>query len=735
MRDDFPSFTSLLTRSALCLLCCVAGAAARTANPAAGALPMFFQPAGGDNAFVASGSRSAVVIRPERVEIALRGVERVAGGMQSPRDTVCLESQSQGANLRMSLVNANPMSRMVGVGPKLPNVHFLTGGEDSAWTRVRCESVYPGIDVVYYGNNHEIEYDFVVAPGASPSDVQLAFSGHDSISIAPSGDLVLGIGRAAVRQLRPVIYQEVAGRRVEVNGGYKIEGGRVGFHVASYRRNLPLVIDPVLSYSSYFGGNYGDISMVVRAGPDESLYIAGQTLSKKFLFTVPTNAFQKSFKGGTLNGDAFVARFDSTGSNLIYFTYLGGRAEDGIFDLAVDADGHAFVTGFTTSDNFPVRNALFPKLHGTRDPVLGTYNKDAFVAVLDPSGSSLVYSTYLGGAGNDVGAGIALDASGAAWVVGTSGSTNFPVRNPLPGGQRRKKQQDVFVSKFTPGGTDLIFSSYMGGDKQDAGQGIAVDSAGDAHLIGYTLSKDFPVTNAFQSLFNATTNKTSTADAWVAKISSGGFLLYSSFLGGAGTDIGYRVAVDAANSVYCVGYTLSKAFPNTLTNVPGITNSRASSFANTDAFLTKVAVNGLGAPEIAYSTVYGGAMADVAWDVSVTPSGDVHTIGITSSYNFPTIHAIGSLSGTNSGNQEIFLFALNAAASSVLYSGYFGARGSDYGYGITVLPTSGGVALTGRTTSTAFPLFSPAQSTRYGGNDAFLSILQSAVAPIIPIGD
>ncbi len=480
-------------------------------------------------------------------------------------------------------------------------------------------------------------------------------------------------------------------------------------------------LDAQATYSSYFGGSSSDIAMVVRTGPDGSTYIAGHTLSRTFPFAVSTNVFQPSFAGGSVNGDAFVARFDSTGSNLVYFTYIGGRYEDGALDLAVDAAGNAYITGFTTSDDFPVRNAIAPQIHGRRHPKLRTFQRDAFVCVLNPSGTDLIYSTYLGGTGSDLATAIAVDSTGAACVTGFTLSTNFPTSNPLPGQIKRKGAEDAFVTKIAPDGQSYVFSTYLGGSRKDVAQGIAVDSQNFIHLTGYTLSSDFPITNAFQTMINQVQPNSGAYDAWIAKLTDTGALLYSTFLGNKQSDLGYRIATDAANAAYVTGYTTSRQFPVTLTNTPGITNARTARTANTDAFLCKIVTNESGSATLAYSGVMGGSFSDVGWDVAVTPGGDAYVVGITTSRNFPTNNINGSLSSKNSGNADVFVFALASDAQSVISSGYFGGSRNDYAYGIALTPLD--LVIAGRTTSLNFPTANPTQTNRLGASDAFISIL------------
>ncbi len=693
-------------------------------------LPLFFEASskGSDEAFVARGQNCQVMIKPASARIFLVRPQ-VADSTPRSRETAGSHRSLDVRAVRMDLVGASHEAKMSCASPLAGKINEFSGApaewqtQITTWAQVRVDSVYAGIDAIYYGNQDKLEYDFHVAPGADPSSILLKFSGVDSLTIDSHGDLVLGVGEDEIRQHCPVVYQVIEGRRNEIAGAYEKRGERtVGFKVGEFRRDLPLVIDPVLSYASYFGGSSGDISLAIRLGPDQSIYIAGQTLSRKFLFPIPDDAFQRSFKGGTVSGDAFVAKFDSTGSNLVYFTYLGGSAEDGALDLAVDTNGNAFVVGLTTSGNFPVRKALFGHNRSKIDSYLGTYSREGFVSVLNPSGSELVYSTYLGGYGGDIVTAVAVDESGAAWITGTTSSTNFPVVNPLPGQRHRAKGQDAFVSKIAPGGGSLLFSTYFGGNQTDVGQGIACDSEGSAYVVGYTSSPNIPITNAFQTLVNNKTNVTGALDAFVAKFSAQGALLYSTFLGRAGNDAAYRVAVDSVGNAYVAGYTQSKLFPNTMTNVVGLTNVSKASVLNSDAFLAKIGVDSAGVSELLYSAVLGGTANDSGWDVAVTPSGEAYTVGITASRNFPTNNTAGFLSRTNSGKADVFVAGISADASTLLFSGYLGGSKADYGYGIALSP-GGEVYITGRSVSTNFPPANAVQPRRNGANDAFIAVI------------
>jgi hypothetical protein len=475
-------------------------------------------------------------------------------------------ARSKSSVLRMSLIGANPAAEVSGL-EKLPGKsNYFVGNDPEKWhanlphyARVHYQNVYPGIDLAYYGKQRQLEYDFIVKPGADPNQIRLGFDGAKEIWIDENGDLVLTTEGGDVRQHKPVIYQEVAGSREEVAGSYVVKAnGEVGFEIGAYDRSQPLVIDPVLSYSTYLGGDSYDLGYGIAVDSAGNAYVTGWTTSSDF----PTpNAFQASYSG---TNDVFVTKLTASGG-LSYSTYLLGDGGDYGQGIAVDAAGNAYVTGLTTSSNFPTLNAFQANYGG---------DQDVFVTKLTASGE-LSYSTYLGGNSPDLGYGIAVDSTGNACVTGQTGSTNFPILNAFQasfGGT-----QDVFVTKLTASG-GLSYSTYLGGNDLNFGYGIAVDSAGNAYVTGYTYSANFPILNAFQASFGGG------IDAFVTKLTAGGGLSYSTYLGGAGGDFGQGIAVDLTGNVYVTGQTNSTDFPT----LNAFQSSHAIDDGKVDAFVTKI---------------------------------------------------------------------------------------------------------------------------------------------------
>jgi hypothetical protein len=407
--------------------------------------------------------------------------------------------------LRMKLLGANPASNVSGVDELPGKTNYFIGNDAKRWhtnvpmyAKVKYKSVYSGIDLIYYGNQRQLEYDFVVAPGADPRRIQLGVRGARKISRSEDGDLVLAMDEGEIRWHKPAVYQQKGGAKQEVAAHYVIKGkNRVGFAVADYDLRRPLFIDPVI-YSTYLGGSLEDLGAGIAVDSSGNSYVTGWTQSTDF----PTmNPLQPANAGGGY-GDAFVAKLNPTGSALVYSTYLGGSGDDAGWGIAVDNLGNAYVTGNTTSTNFPTMNPL--------QPAYGGGNGDTFVAKLNPTGSVLLYSTYLGGSGADTGYGVAVDSSGDAYVTGWAGSTDFPTANPLQ--PANGGAPDAFVTEINTTGSALVYSTYLGGSSGDSGLGIAVDSSGNAYVTGWTTSTDFPTMNPLQPASGGA------FDAFVAKL-------------------------------------------------------------------------------------------------------------------------------------------------------------------------------------------------------------------------
>jgi hypothetical protein len=566
--------------------------------------------------------------------------------------------RSEGAVVHMEFLGGNPAAQITGLN-RLPGiVNYFLGNDASKWrthiptyAQVQYQDVYPGINLVYYGNQQKLEYDFDVAPGADPSQIHVGFTGVQTLSVNASGDLVLQAGAQVLRQHQPIAYQNVAGQRLKVATSFVVQGQQVGFALGRYDRTLPLVIDPVLSYSTYLDGNSsalgdGDYGHGIAVDAAGNAYITGST--------EPANR-------GVWH--AFVAKLNATGSALVYSTYFGGSSSDfGDGGIAVDAAGNAYVTGTTYSADFP-----------TVDPLQATYSGgDAFVAKLNATGSALVYSTYLGGSRENDGYGIAVDVAGNAYVTGVTNSPDFPTANPLQpayGGGLL----DAFVAKLNASGSALIYSTSLGGNDEDRGYGIAVDTACDAYVTGFTASADFPTTNYFGPPGGA---------AFVAKVNdTGSALIYSAILGAAW---GFGIALDGCGNAYATGYAYSADFPTVNALQPVFGGFR-------DAFVAKLNATG---SALVYSTYLGGSNDDIGFGIAVDAAGDAFVTGETDSHDFPTTNALQPSSRT----MEAFLAKILPGNPSSLRLDQWTAQGPAP---ILNGQTPGNQRVTGRITAVA----------------------------------
>ncbi len=625
------------------------------------------------------------------------------------------DAQEPPAVVRLQLAGASATPAVTGRDEQPGKVNYFLGNDPAQWHtnvatfgRVEYDDVYPGIDLVYYGHQRQLEYDFVVAPGADPSVIRLNVSGAERLELDAAGDLLIHAGEpggvspgVTLRQHKPFVYQTVGGARQEVASRFMLERQEVRFAVGAYDVGRPLVIDPVLSYSTYVGGSRGDYGRAVAVDPATGdALLAGYTVSTDF----PTaNPLQLNYGGGV--SDVFVARLNAAGSALVYSTYLGGSGYDEGLALAVDpARGDALLTGRTESPNFPTAHPLQASNRGYWN---------VFVARLSASGSALVFSTYLGGSNYDDGFGVAVDpATGDALVTGRTSSTDFPTANPLQAVNRGSS--DVFVARLSAAGSALVFSTYLGGSGYEYGYGVAVDPAtGDALLTGRTDSPNFPTAHPFQPTYGGN------GDAFAARLSaSGSALVFSTYLGGSDGDWGYSVAVDpATGDALLAGYTYSTDFP---TAQPLQANLRGLN----DVFVARLRASG---SALVFSTYLGGSDEDFGFGLVVDPvTGDALVTGRTLSTNFPTANA---LQAANRGREDVFVARLSASGSALVYSTYLGGSSWDSGWGLAVDPATGDALVTGETPSTDFPTANPLQPSNRGFHDAFITrIGSSAVA-------
>jgi pimeloyl-ACP methyl ester carboxylesterase len=628
--------------------------------------------------------------------------------------------ETQGSVLRMRLAGTREMPRILGRERQAGAVNYLKGRDPGQWRtgvaaygKVEYQSVYPGVDLLYYGRQGQLEYDFIVAPGADPGLIRLSFAANDAEgerALAPrldaGGDLLLSTAAGEVRLRKLVAYQMIDGQRREVNGRFALwppspssstQEGRgdgvmqVGFSVDDYDRERPLVIDPVLAYSSYLGGRNADDIDGIAVDDDGDIFVTGCSYSPDFPVL---NAIYPRLWG---DEDVFIIKLSADGQRAIYATYFGGSNSDCSGDIAIDSAGNAHVIGTTHSIDLPTVNAKYPYL-------TGFYN--AFVLKLSSNGQSVSYSTYIGGRCEEIGNGIAVDQSGNDYITGWTCSDNFPLVNAL----YNNKRMLGFVVKLIDNGRTVEYSTYLGGEGND----IAVDNMGNSYITGQVRADDiFPTINAIYPNFGGVW------DAFSVKLSNNGQkVIYSTYLGGSGQDIGYGIASDYAGNAYVVGDSLLND-SGSLADFP-VVNAKYPYFSGyRNAFVTKLSSDG---QTMVYSTYLGGSDGDTAHAIATDSMGNAYITGGTQSADFPIVNAINNrLSGSSDG----FVTKLSPDGQTIGYSTYLGGTDSDSGYDIAV-DGKGSVYVTGVTNSTDFPTSATDPQiisydpTYNGGGDAFV---------------
>jgi hypothetical protein len=714
-----------------------------------GQLPLSFEPNAGQTdskvKFLSRGPGYTVFLTNDEAVLALSAGnknkhsasgESAALPMVGFRDlsTPLPQPKRTSAVLRMRLVGANRNAQVAGADQLPGTTNYFVGKDSRNWRtnvvnyrKVSYSDVYPGIDLVYYGNQRQLEYDFVVAPGSDPGAIGVSFSGASKMRLdRQTGDLILSTNKGDVRFHKPVAYQtetaqdkqasSSAGSKNFVESSFVLDAkNRVTFEVGSYDHSKALVIDPTLGYSTYLGGTGNDYATAIAVDSTGSAYVTGYTSSTNF----PTVAgsFQTTCGGSTACStthiNAFVSKLNSTGTALLYSTYLGGRTKDYGYGIAVDGSGDAFIAGTTFSVDFPVTAGSYQPTCGAGLCADGA----GFITEMNPTGSGLVYSTYLGGTNTNQMNAIALDSAGNAYVTGYTKSTNFPV---TPGVFQPKcascKQTfvDSYVTKINSSGSALVYSTFLGGNNADVGYAITVDSSDNAYVTGYTYSTNFPTTpGAFQTTLGAVTG------IFVTKINpTASEMVYSTYLNGSATGTsacaacGSSIAVDAEGDAYVAGLTWETNFPTT----PGAFQVNYGGGFH-DAFVTKFNSTGTG---LIYSTYIGGTGDDGATSIVLDSSGTAYVKGNTFSTNFPTTPGAYSNTYTAGTDSETFVLILNPAGSALNYSTYLGGvAGSEYGLATTMIALDDqvppGIYITGYTNSTTFPTTTGAFQTKHSG--------------------
>jgi hypothetical protein len=656
--------------------------------------------------------------------------------------------------LRMRLLGANAAAKVAGEKELPGKANYFIGNDPKKWrtsvptyASVRYTGIYPGIDLVYHGTpsaDGQLEFDFAVARNADPRPIRLRFAGPNRLHLAANGDLVVTTANGALAFHKPVVYQMVDGHRQAVAGNFALLGKHtVGFRLGSYDRAKALLIDPALAYSTFLGGSGNDTGKAIAVDTAGNAYVAGSTCSTDF--PVTPGAFQTTNHAAANNGcTAFVTKLNPTATALVYSTYLGGSGGDTANAIAVDTAGNAYVAGQTYSTDFPVAQGAFQ----TTNHAAANGDADAFVAKLNPTGTALVYSTYLGGSGlsagtpysGDKGNAVTMDAAGEAYVAGQTFSTDFPVTQGAFQTTNNGATNDcanAFITKLNSVGTALVYSTYLGGSGGnrvgffgDIGSAIAIDAVGNAYVAGQAGSPNFPVTQgAFQTTNNAAASEGT--NAFITELNPNGTaLVYSTYLGGSGGDTGNAIAVDTSGNLYVAGRTSSTDFPVTQ-GAFQTTDHNSTNGAN--AFITKL--NPAGA--LVYSTYLGGSggainlMAtlamwggDQASGLAIDSSGNAYVTGSTASADFPVTP--GAYQTTNHdqdcvgnciGGYNAFITELNSTGSALVYSTYLGGSGinpgefvgvAEFGYGdqasALALDNSGNIYVTGSAVSYDFPV-------------------------------
>jgi hypothetical protein len=623
--------------------------------------------------FMVKSSKSAIFFAPFRVVFA----------MSSPNNsTSAVQIAFKGAN----------SSNVTGQGRLEGTANFFIGNDKSRWIEgiatygaIKYDELYPGIDLIFRGAGSRLKHDLIVQPGADISAVRFAFSGQDSLSLDANGSLLIATSGGIIKDEAPVAYQESNGAREPIEAAYRIvNDSEVEFVVGRHNQSLPIVIDPSLFCSTYLGGSGVDLLGGIAVDDEGCAYLGGTTISNDFPIKGP---FQHQNAGME---DVIVSKINTEGTALVWSTYLGGSQYDGCSGIAIDSQGFIYIAGGTVSDDFPVVNPIQPGLNGSSDAFIAKLNSegsailystylggentdeasslavdgmgcayvtgstyslgfptvkpiqpnwgmfyDAFVTKINAEGSALDYSTYLGGSGYDYGRDIAVDRFGSAYVVGDTSSDDFPAKNAMHG--ELSGDRDAFVCVINPVGEAFQYSSYLGGQGDDFGRGIAVDAEGCAYIVGHTRSDDFPLASPLQQ------ELAGGEDVFLSKINEvGSLLMYSTYIGGSLDDQGYSVAVDGSGCAVLTGNTYSEDFPI----VSAIQKTYAGGI---DAIFCKVIPDG---SAFMCSSFLGGSSTDEGYAIAVDPNGIVLLAGNSRSPDFPLK---GPIQNDLAGEYDIFL--------------------------------------------------------------------------------
>ena len=646
------------------------------------------------------------------------------------------------------LAGGNPHTAATAEEPLAGRINYLLGNDPSKWVRnvatfgrLRYRDVYPGIDLVYYGVEGRLEHDFVVAPGADPRKIRMRLSGVDAMEVDAQGDARLRVGSRTVTWKKPLLYQSVAGLRRRVEGRYRVDGRtELGFEAGVYDPDRPLIIDPVVIYSTYVGRGGNETASRVAVDNNGNVYVAGVSTDNSY----PTTPGTGSLTPALSRGNIVVTKLNAEASELVYSTIFGGNGIDLALGIAINPQGEVYVTGSTNSDDLPITANVVQRAYGkplgdaSKTPVFG----DCFVTRLNAAGNGITLSTYLGGSLLDTCSSIALDAEGNIYLTGGTNSPNFPAtegsfQRTFRGGRDNYpalKSADAFVTKLNPTGTQFIYSTFLGGNGEEAATAIAVDAAGSAYVTGATNSTfGFPLTNTAPQTRYAGLGGNPTVglgDAFLVKLDpAGANLAYGTLLGGARDDVAFGIAVDKDGAAYITGSTLSQDFPTTAV-------ARQSSYRGQtvtanwyagDAFAAKLNPAGTAWQ---YSTYLGGSADDRGTGIVAAADGSAWVLGHTLSNDYWVTedatqrrYAGGDPNAYYSSG-DVFLSRLSPDGGSLQFSTYFGGLGDDWALGIAA-DARGAIYVAGGTNSRDFPTTPGVYQRAYG----------TAQGVFLPMGD
>jgi PKD repeat protein len=583
------------------------------------------------------------------------------------------------------------------------NNNYFYGNDSTKWCtevpnykEIVYYNLYENIDLRYYITEKGLKYDFIVHPGGNPNEIMMSIDGINGLFIDKKGDLNIKTYFKNVIDSDLKIFQEFENIEHYIEGRFKIfNSSTYGFELLDeYNKNYTLIIDPVLNYSSYVGGSNEELCWDIAIDSSANAYVTGYTYSSDFPTTL--GAYNRTYCNST---DVFLFKLNPNGSSLVYSTYFGGNGSEWAEGITVDFYGNSYITGMTSSYNFPITS-------GALDTSYNGGDFDVFLLKLNPNGSSLNYSTFIGGKDLDKAYGITIDSIGSIYIAGETNSSNFPISSSAF--DSTYKKWDGYVVKVNSIGSKIIYSTYIGGIKNDVCYNIITDRAGNAYITGWTNSNDFPnTTGSFDTTFNGGT------DGFILKLNKRGTKInYSTFIGGSQNDYSYGISLDEDNNAFITGLSESSDFPTS----SGAFDSSYNGFL--DVFVLKLKGNG---SDIMYSTFVGSNRDEIGYDIEVDNNGNAYITGLTGSTNFPT--TIGAYDTTYNGLFDVFIIELNPEGSKLNYSSFIGGTHYERCFGIEIDSTSN-VFIAGHTYSIDFPTTKMAYDTSFNGiQDCFVTKL------------